>query len=159
MIGYIIGFMINIMYMNSCSSTTTTEDTNTTTGRGDDVCPDKNSGMILDTIYFQTKSDVLTEESKKTLENIYNRLKGNRRLKVRLEVHSDSADANNVNRKFNRKLEKERGTVTKKYLKDLGIRGKLLSVVSFGDNCPEFQDDESFKNNRVTIRALYRTDS
>ena len=155
MIGYIIGFMINIMYMNSCSSM---EDINTAVGRGDDVCPDKNSGRIVDTIYFQTNSYVLTEKSKKTLKNIYNRLKGNPQLRVRLEVHSDSADANNVNRKFNRKLEKKRGNVTKKYLGELGIRGKLLSVVSFGDNCPEFQDDESFKNNRVTIRSLYPTD-
>jgi len=109
--------------------------------------------FVLKGVNFLTSSDQLTEDSKKTLNDIAIVLTKNKDLEVELAGYTD----NRGNPRFNDKLSKLRAISVKAYLVSKGVDAENMTAKGYGDDNPiannETADGRS-KNRRVELHIL-----
>lgn len=109
--------------------------------------------IVLNNIYFGTNSDVLSRESKKVLNEFAAYLKENKRIKIRIDGHTDSVDTE----EFNLDLSTRRARSVFEFLVNQDIDSSRLSYKGFGESQP-ISDNESAagraKNRRTEFFIL-----
>ena len=83
-------------------------------------------------IHFDFDSYVLTSTAKATLEDNAAYLKANANARVQIEGHCDERGSD----EYNLVLGEKRARATRAYLETLGVDGRRLSVISFGEERP-----------------------
>ena len=111
------------------------------------------SGEIdgLSSVYFAYDSSVLSESTKETLKNNIQWIKENSKVsRIELEGHCDpmGSEAYNIG------LGLRRAQAVKTFLSSLGASDSKFSIVSYGEERPLSQVDNS-KNRRVNFVPIY----
>ena len=153
MIGYIIGIVANVMYMNNCA----TKKTSTGQMQGDvytgtDTVEFLEPG-VPDRVFFAYDSSNLTTKSRETLRKQAAWLRKNSDINVVVEGHADERGA----REYNLSLGERRANSAKDYLMTYGISSDRISVLSYGKERPVDAGSKplSWSKNRrtVTVKA------
>lgn len=105
----------------------------------------------LSSVFFAYDSSVLSEDAKETLKGNIDWIKDNSRVsRVELEGHCDSMGSE----AYNIGLGLRRAQTVKTYLISLGVSEDKFSIVSYGEEKPLSQTDNS-KNRRVNFVPIY----
>lgn len=115
---------------------------------GDTVKPEEPA--VLKNIFFKSGSAVLEPASFKELNRLYDILRVNDKMLVRIEGHTD----NTGNAAGNQQLSESRARAVANYLTKKGISAKRVGAAGLGDSRPLFANDtEEHKalNRRVEI--------
>lgn len=102
--------------------------------------------IILKNIFFDFDKATLRPESKAELERVFQLLKENPKMKVRLAGHTDSMGSDD----YNQRLSEARAKAVYEYLIQRGISADRLSYIGYGESRPiDTNDtDEGRQNNR-----------
>lgn len=104
----------------------------------------------LKPIYFDYDKSFVRDDAMPTMRANAEWLKANPKVKVRIEGNCD--DRGTI--EYNQALGQRRATATKKYLADLGITAKRISLISYGKEKPVCQastEDCWQKNRRADL--------
>lgn len=88
--------------------------------------------FIIDNIYYNTNSAELTKESRIVIEAFSNYLKENRDIKIEIQGHTDNVGKS----KDNEALSANRSNSIKFMLEELGVDGKRITAMGYGDKKP-----------------------
>lgn len=106
------------------------------------------SGKIegLNTIYFDYDKAALSADSKSKLSENAEWIKSHPNITVQIEGHTDERGSV----EYNLALGERRAKSVQAYLKNLGIDGKRLSIMSYGEEKPKAQgsDESAWSQNR-----------
>jgi peptidoglycan-associated lipoprotein len=100
----------------------------------------------LQPIYFDFDRSLIREDAKSVMEANAEWLKANPKVKIRIEGNCDDRGI----KEYNQALGQRRALGARKYLTDLGISAKRISLISYGKekpNCAE-QNEECWQKNR-----------
>lgn len=86
----------------------------------------------LKTVYFDYDKSVLRDEARATLKEDAAWLKAHPKAKIRIEGNCDERGTV----EYNQALGQRRAASAKRYLTDLGISGKRISLISYGKEKP-----------------------
>jgi outer membrane protein OmpA-like peptidoglycan-associated protein len=102
--------------------------------------------IVLRNIFFDFDKATLRPESKTELERVYELLKSNPRMKVRIAGHTDSRGSD----EYNQRLSEARAKSVYEYLVSRGISADRLSYIGYGESRPIDTNDteEGRQNNR-----------
>jgi outer membrane protein OmpA-like peptidoglycan-associated protein len=104
-------------------------------------------------IYFETDSFRILAQSESELQNLVSFLKGNNKLKIEIQGHTDSSG----NAEANQKLSERRAKSVVDYLVKNGITTSRLHFGGYGDKVPiatnETPEGRAL-NRRTTIKIL-----
>lgn len=102
--------------------------------------------IILDSIYFDFDSPILSHEARKILANNAEKLKKASNVMVRIEGNCDERGSD----EYNLALGERRAKSALQYLAALGVSEKRLSIVSYGKEKPValMHDEASWAKNR-----------
>ncbi len=102
--------------------------------------------IILRNIFFDFDKATLRPESKTELERVYQLLRENPRMKVRLAGHTDSFGSD----EYNQRLSEARAKAVYEYLISRGISADRLAYIGYGETRPIDTNDteEGRQNNR-----------
>jgi peptidoglycan-associated lipoprotein len=106
----------------------------------------------LKPIYFDFDKSFIREDAKAVMKANADYLKANPKVKVRIEGNCDERGTI----EYNQALGQRRAASAKKYLQDLGISGKRISLLSYGKEkpvCTEATEDCWQKNRRDELIA------
>jgi peptidoglycan-associated lipoprotein len=98
-------------------------------------------------IYFDFDRSFVRDDAKAALKATVELLKANPRMKIRIEGNCDERGT----KEYNQALGQRRATSAKKYLTDMGISAKRISLISYGKEkpvCSESNEDCWQKNRR-----------
>ena len=110
---------------------------------------------ITDKIYFDTSKATIKPASYSLLDAVAATLKGNPRLAVRIEGHTDSKGSG----KYNKRLSEQRAQAVRAYLIQRGVAGSRLEAVGYGEEQPIAPNSSAAgrsKNNRVEFFVVQR---
>ncbi len=109
-------------------------------------------GRAADRVFFATDKSALNEESKQTLSEQAELLKGRDNLSVVVEGHCDERGP----REYNLALGERRANAAKDFLAKSGVNSESLSTVSYGKERPEVQghDAEAWAQNRRAVTVV-----
>lgn len=129
----------------SASSTVAAEDS----ASGGTISPSLlRNGVIakFDTIYFTFDSHLLSEEGRKSLQNIARVLSVDPQIKLTIAGHCDERGSNS----YNTALGDKRASAIRNYLVSLGVAAERLETVSFGEERPvdSGHDEAAWAKNR-----------
>jgi peptidoglycan-associated lipoprotein len=98
------------------------------------------------TVYFDFDSSVVNRSEQGKLAAVAEALKANPKNKLRIEGHCDERGTEG----YNMALGERRALALREYLMNLGLSGKRLQTVSFGESRPAVQghDESAWKMNR-----------
>ncbi len=113
------------------------------------------SGKIpgLSSIFFEYDQARLTDAARKQLQSNADWIKGNAGTTIQIEGHTDERGSV----EYNLSLGERRAKSVKAYLSSLGIDGKRMTIISYGEEKPlEAGDSESAysKNRRANFVPL-----
>jgi peptidoglycan-associated lipoprotein len=100
----------------------------------------------LQPIYFDFDRSFIRDDAKSVMKANAEWLKANPKTKIRIEGNCDERGT----KEYNQALGQRRATSAKKYLTDLGIAAKRISLISYGKEkpvCTE-QNEECWQKNR-----------
>ena len=154
-LGILTGTLVLAMALSACASKKPKTDES---GMGDSAVATKNigdewaagsdSGQIpgLNTIHFDYDQSVLSSEARRLLGDNAEWIKSNTGVTVQIEGHCD----NRGSVEYNLALGERRAKSVKNYLVSLGVDGKRLTVISYGEEKPLVQGDteEAYAKNR-----------
>ena len=106
----------------------------------------------LKAIYFDFDKSFVRDDAKAVMKANAARLKANPKAKVRIEGNCDERGTI----EYNQALGQRRAASAKKYLTDLGISGKRISLISYGKEkpvCKESTEDCWQQNRRADLVA------
>jgi peptidoglycan-associated lipoprotein len=106
----------------------------------------------LQAIYFDFDKSFVRDDAKAVMKANAEWLKANPKAKVRIEGHCDERGTI----EYNQALGQRRAASAKKYLTDLGVSGKRISLISYGKEkpvCNESTEDCWQKNRRADLVA------
>ncbi|MCS7296823.1 MAG: OmpA family protein [Bacteroidia bacterium] len=109
--------------------------------------------IILRNIFFDFDKATLRPESKAELERVYQMLKENPTMRIRIAGHTDSMGSD----EYNQRLSENRARAVYEYLLNRGIPADRLSYAGYGESRPiDTNDTEEGrqKNRRVEIEIL-----
>jgi outer membrane protein OmpA-like peptidoglycan-associated protein len=104
----------------------------------------------MDKVYFPQNNVKLTEDAKKELENVYEVMKANPSLKVKIVGHADGIGSES----YNKHVAKRRAESVRQFLISKGISKKRMTAVGMGKEAPVAPNDSPdgrAKNRRVDI--------
>jgi len=104
-------------------------------------------------IYFDFDKSYIRDDAKPVMKANAEWLKANPKMKVRIEGNCDEIGT----KEYNQALGQRRATSAKKYLTDLGIAAKRISLISYGKEkpiCTEAAEDCYQKNRRDDLVAV-----
>lgn len=107
----------------------------------------------LKPIYFDFDRAVIRDDAKSIMKANADYLKANPKVKVRIEGNCDERGTI----EYNQALGQRRASSARKYLQDLGISGKRISLLSYGKEkpvCMEATEDCWQKNRRDELIAV-----
>ena len=110
-----------------------------------------NSILKLKSIRFKTATDVLTDDSKKILDEVASVLMENPSLKVEIAGHTDSDGAKSKNITLSQK----RADRVKEYLVEKGVSADNLTAVGYGESKP-LVPNVSAKNKQINRRVEFK---
>lgn len=106
------------------------------------------SGKIngLNTVFFEYDQARLTNDARKTLASNADWIKGNPKVTVQIEGHTDERGSV----EYNLALGERRAKSVKTYLEGLGVEGKRMTIISYGEEKPlqTGSSDASWSKNR-----------
>lgn len=113
----------------------------------------KGAKVILDNIFFETDSDILSKESRVELLVLADFMKENNEVRIAIEGHTDDIgdDA------YNLKLSKARAQSVVNYLIKSGVDSKRLEAKGYGETkpiIPNDSDESRAMNRRTEFRVL-----
>lgn len=106
----------------------------------------------LKPVYFDFDKSFIRDDAKATMKANAEWLKANPKVKVRIEGNCDERGT----KEYNQALGQRRATSAKKYLTDLGVSAKRISLISYGKEkpvCSEGTEDCWQKNRRDDLVA------
>ena len=106
----------------------------------------------LQPIYFDFDRSFVRDDTKSVMKANAEWLKANPKVKVRIEGNCDERGT----KEYNQALGQRRAASAKKYLTDLGISAKRISLISYGKEkpiCSEHSEDCWQKNRRDDLTA------
>lgn len=106
----------------------------------------------LQPIYFDFDKSFVRDDAKGVMKDNAAYLKANPSVKVRIEGNCDERGTI----EYNQALGQRRAAAAKKYLTDLGVAGKRISLISYGKEkpiCTESTEDCWQKNRRAELVA------
>jgi peptidoglycan-associated lipoprotein len=101
----------------------------------------------LKPVYFDFDKSFIRDDAKATMKANAEWLKANPKVKVRIEGNCDERGT----KEYNQALGQRRAASAKKYLTDLGVSAKRISLISYGKEkplCSESSEDCWQKNRR-----------
>lgn len=100
----------------------------------------------LKDIYFDFDKYNLKEEAKKTLNENFNWLVANPRVRIEIEGHADERGSD----EYNLALGERRAATAKRYLKTLGVPEERVTTISYGEFRPvdPGHNEEAWTKNR-----------
>jgi len=107
----------------------------------------------LKPVYFDFDKSFIRDDAKATMKANAEWLKGNPKMKVRIEGNCDERGT----KEYNQALGQRRAASAKKYLTDLGVSAKRISLISYGKEkpiCSESNEDCWQKNRRDDLVAV-----
>lgn len=120
---------------------------------GDGNIPNAKSGGMFDDVQFSYDSYSVESSETGTLEQVAEKLKSTKSLKVELEGHCDKRGT----AEYNLALGDKRAKAVAKYLVGLGVSASQLSTVSYGEEIPldsKDSEDAYAKNRRVHFAVV-----
>jgi peptidoglycan-associated lipoprotein len=112
----------------------------------------KEKAAGLQPIYFDFDKSFVRDDAKAVMKANADYLKANPKVKVRIEGNCDERGTI----EYNQALGQRRAAAAKKYLSDLGISAKRISLISYGKEkpvCTESTEDCWQKNRRAELAA------
>jgi len=106
----------------------------------------------LKPIYFDFDKSFVRDDAKGVMKANADYLKANPKVKVRIEGNCDERGTI----EYNQALGQRRASSTKKYLTDMGVSGKRISLISYGKEkpvCRESTEDCWQQNRRADLVA------
>ncbi len=107
----------------------------------------------LQPVYFDFDKSFVRDDAKPTMKANADWLKAHPKAKVRIEGNCDERGT----KEYNQALGQRRATSAKKYLTDLGISAKRISLISYGKEkpvCSEANESCMQKNRRDDLVAV-----
>jgi peptidoglycan-associated lipoprotein len=107
----------------------------------------------LQPIYFDFDKSFIRDDARPVMKANAEWLKANPKVKVRIEGNCDERGT----KEYNQALGQRRASSAKKYLTDLGISAKRISLISYGKEkpiCSEHNEDCWQKNRRDDLVAI-----
>ena len=100
----------------------------------------------LQPVYFDFDKSFIRDDARSVMKANAEWLKANPSVKVKIEGNCDERGT----KEYNQALGQRRATSAKKYLTDLGISGKRISLISYGKEKPicSEQNEECWQKNR-----------
>ena len=100
----------------------------------------------LQPIYFDFDRSFIRDDAKSVMKANAEWLKANPKVKIMIEGNCDERGT----KEYNQALGQRRASVAKKYLTDLGIAAKRISLISYGKEKPSCtgQNEECWQKNR-----------
>jgi len=92
----------------------------------------KDKLVLAKGIFFKPSSSTIHEDSLPTLDAVAGVLEKNAKMRLRIEVHTDSRGSS----AYNRKVSQDRANAIKKYLVGKGIQAKRLVAKGYGEDQP-----------------------
>ena len=99
-----------------------------------------------DAVYFDFDSSILREDARPLLQQLAEKVKTNKRAKIRIEGNCDERGT----QEYNLGLGAHRADAARKYLLSLGVPSSKIETVSFGAEKPKYNghDESSWSKNR-----------
>ncbi len=100
----------------------------------------------LQPVYFDFDKSFIRDDARSVMKANAEWLKANPKVKIRIEGNCDERGT----KEYNQALGQRRAASAKKYLMDMGISGKRISLISYGKEkplCTE-QNEECWQRNR-----------
>lgn len=111
------------------------------------------SKVVLNNLFFEFGTDVLTEASLPELERLYQFVENNPDIAIELGGHTDDkGDA-----AFNLRLSEKRANAVKNFLLDKGVEEERLTAVGYGESSPVASNETvegRAKNRRTELKIL-----
>jgi len=107
--------------------------------------------ISLNHVYFKSDDFNIQPESFFELNQLYDLLVKNERIKILIEGHTDDTNTQD----YNLTLSSQRATAVKKYLVQRGIANNRIETIGYGESKPIADNDTEFgkrKNRRVVFR-------
>ena len=100
----------------------------------------------LQPVYFDFDRSFIRDDARAVMKANAEWLKANPKVKIKIEGNCDERGT----KEYNQALGQRRATSAKKYLTDLGISGKRISLISYGKEKPicSEQNEECWQKNR-----------
>ncbi len=106
----------------------------------------------LQPIYFDFDKSFIRDDARAVMKANAEWLKANPKVKIKIEGNCDERGT----REYNQALGQRRAASAKKYLTDLGISGRRISLISYGKEkplCSEHNEECWQKNRRDDFKA------
>jgi len=112
----------------------------------------KAAEIVLETVYFDFDSYVLSPVAREALTKDAEQLKKNAAVKVQVEGHCDERGSD----EYNLALGEKRAKAARDYLVSLGIAPDRLSIISYGKEKPADpgHDDAAWARNRRAVLVV-----
>ncbi len=100
----------------------------------------------LQPVYFDFDKSFIRDDARSVMKANAEWLKANPKVKIKIEGNCDERGT----REYNQALGQRRAASAKKYLTDMGISGKRISLISYGKEKPACteHDEECWQKNR-----------
>ena len=107
---------------------------------------------VIDRVFFDYDSAVITAEGQGTLERQAAWMKQNPNVSVTMEGHCDERGT----REYNLALGERRAAAAKKYLVGLGVASSRISTISYGKERPAIigSDESAWAQNRRAVTVI-----
>jgi len=102
--------------------------------------------IMAEDIYFDFDRSALTEQAKTLLAEVGGILLAEKKFELTIEGHTDERGTES----YNMSLGSKRAKAVQQYLIDLGVEGKRLDTISFGESAPKVEGsgEEVWSQNR-----------
>lgn len=108
----------------------------------------KGNKAIINNIYFDSESAVLSKKSEEALNNLYLILEKNAEMRLTVEGHTDNIG----DKAYNVKLSLNRAMAVKKYLTNKGISANRLETIGYGETQPLASNDDEKEGRELNRR-------
>ncbi len=115
----------------------------------------KHKLVLAQGIHFDTNKATIQKSSLPALDATAKILKSNKKMRLQIEVHSDSRGSSS----YNRRLSQARAGAIAKYLAGKGVKAKRLVPKGFGEDAPIADNRTAAgraKNRRIELVILDR---
>jgi peptidoglycan-associated lipoprotein len=104
----------------------------------------------FDDVHFDFDRSMIRADARETLDQLANALRADPNLRVEIEGHTDSIGT----AEYNMALGERRAAAVRSYLTNLGINPDRMTVVSYGEERPRFEntnEDNRRQNRRAAL--------
>lgn len=108
----------------------------------------KGNKAIINNIYFEFESDVLSKKSEDALQNLFLILEKNTEMKLTIEGHTDNVG----DKVYNQKLSLNRALSVKNHLIKMGISANRLETIGYGETQPLASNDDEKEGRELNRR-------